>query len=328
MIDARYRATEVISSKIPAIKETLIEKYGIEYQDIINEKMNTMTLIPYFNTGQTNSVLSTIISHKTQEYIDEFFIKNGIEPTDENTKKYFVSHPSLKYPDYFNLQKILSYRKEKEYPPYMQETLVNCIEIMTGKKVEFRSDEFNRLIVELNKYRESYQEFLARYDEIKKEYSEIILEIETEEKNKSIIKDRYEKEYLEFIKQFMAKEDHEQLSNPFLIASTLSCYNELINYSYYSKTLYDAFTKTSFELLEGENCYARQSIVKDQIEYFNKHGIEVSADNFEEFRKSKEYQENLPDLEIVENRISKIEKKLEMFIIYAIYYNTQLNICQ
>lgn len=303
MIDARFNVMDHISEKISYIKSALKEKYGEKYYSFIDERIDSMTFLPYFDTGQMNIVYISAMKQKSKELVSKFFKGINVEMTKETIQNYFEYDPNFMYYHNFNISKVFNYFG-KDLKDYVITDYLNAIEKITGEKVEYKSDRFNELVNQLMNYKEVYDNLLAEYKEFEDEYSDIKNLIKEEENNKQTVNKKYEKIYLEFIKQYMTKEDIEKLDNPFMWLSNLSCYEELVGSNYQNRTMFDAFTKESMELLNGEASFSRSSVVSDQIRYFKKHGIDVSREDFEEFRKSPLYNDNLPSSEIVEKVVA------------------------
>lgn len=138
MIDARFNIMDNLSVIITYIKNALKEKYGEKYYSFIDERIDSMTFLPYFDTGQMSYTYIRVMSQKSKELVSKFFKSINVEMTNETIMNYFEFNPNFMYFGNFNISKVYEYYG-RDLMDYEISSFLNIIEKITGEKVEYKS---------------------------------------------------------------------------------------------------------------------------------------------------------------------------------------------
>lgn len=329
MTDKIININDTIKELLPIAKQAIKDFYGEKYESIIEERFKNVTVVGYITPKEIERRLNSLFNNKSNELKKRFLRENNIEVNKENIKMYFSIY-SLSTPNLQNINMVYQYQERETNNQYETNNILKILRKITGNEsLEPNTKDFYQALDKVNKLKDSYERILKEYNDYKAQYQEYSNYIDSCKKLEDIILNKYNRLFLNEIKEYLSEHDKELIKEEKLNIYKLDCYRLLINGIYSFPTLIDSFSLECDEQLKDENnpSYIKDSIISDRINYFKGIGIDL-GDNYDDYINNPKVQEKYPSKKMVDKimKLRKIlsQKQKEEYIESTTKYQEQL----
>lgn len=326
----RLEPTQTIENALPKIIEAFVSFYGEENRSYIENKFKNMLVIGYGHPKHLSYVLSNIKKNITEELIESFFDKLNI-PIDsrKELRVKLFSNYNLDYPSLIPLQQYINY-KEISKKDYFYEYTKNRAfqflkEINPNITLENMEDlEKEGFFSDIDKLIPLYKDIMNLYNEEIKKLSKYIEENEHNSKLKRELEDKYFIQLLNEFSYIMPLNEIEEMKKT-IDRGSVSTYSCPVTQSYIGNSLIgtpliDAFSLENEDLLINGRDWQKDSIKRDRIDFFKKHGIDL-GDDYNLYVANPECQKLIPTQELI-NKIANRKKELNELLLNEYYKST------
>lgn len=282
----KLELSQSIYEYLTVIKNVFVQYYGEQHRDRIEERFNSVTYIGYGFPEHIKRLLNNIFEEKSSELVSDFFKENDIEDTKENVNRYFNDFGlDLTYLNNLNLYNVYSYLEKDEHSAYASKKFLNNLRKISGNdNLSLGTVECDKVIDDVLRIKNSFNDMLRRFDEFKLQYGNYINYIDECSILEKKIRDKYYFKYLDEIREYLSNKDRDLLDNRNVLdtfrASNLDCYDVLVGFNYSFSTLIDAFSSESNQILDDTDSleWKKDSIYRDRVKFFKKKGIDLGDD--------------------------------------------------